>query len=229
MARTSSERLRVYKHKRDKPVFDVKVINCGQLTGEEYKTGAQKQVDPLGDKYEDFPDDQGKDLKGEEYYQIATDVKELATKAFKAGDYETAIDKTNKSLRYLNEWPQPNDDDPPELAAKFKTLRFTLHNNNSLFALKAKRNDDAIKWAGFAIDNFQPDTKDTDKAKAYYRRAQGKLAEKDPDGGLEDYTEAAKLAPNDATIVNGLKQLKKAQEDALKKDKKKYKNAFADV
>lgn len=213
----------------DKPYpDDVKVAACGQLEGEDFLKSTQKEPDPLGDKYEDFPDDQGKDLTGKEYYTIAADIKDLSTKAFKNGDYETAIDKTNKSLRYLNEWPQPNDSDPPELAAQFKTLRLTLHNNNSLFALKAKRYDDAIKWAGFAIDNFEPDTKDTDKAKAFYRRAQGKLAMKDPDGTIEDYREAARLAPTDANILKGLKELEKAQEKALQADKKKYRNAFAD-
>jgi len=81
----------------DKPNNDVKVVNCGQLEGDDFETSALKEVDALGDKYEDFPDDQGK-LTGEEYYKIASEVKEFATKAFKAGDNETAIDKARNHI-----------------------------------------------------------------------------------------------------------------------------------
>lgn len=81
----------------DKPVDDVKVVNCGQLKEDDMAASMAKPVDKYGDNYEDFPDDQGKDMKGEEYHRIAADVKEIATKAFKAGDFETAIDKVSVS------------------------------------------------------------------------------------------------------------------------------------
>ena len=84
------------KTQNDKPIEDVKVVKCGQVTDADLETSMEKPVDNYGDKYEDFPDDQGADMKGEEYYKIASDVKDIATKAFKAGDFETAIDKVSK-------------------------------------------------------------------------------------------------------------------------------------
>ncbi len=211
----------------DKPSGgDVVVADCGQLEGDSYSTATQKAADATGDPYEDFPDDQG-ELKGEEYYKIALDLKDYGNKAFKSGDIETGIEKYQKGLRYLNEYPAVNENDPKDLQSNMDSLRFTLHSNSALLALKAKRYYEAQKWAGFAIDATPKDTKDTDKAKAYFRRAQARVALKDPEEALKDYEQAAKLAPEDAAIKNELAKTKKSLQESIKKEKDAYKKFFS--
>ncbi|KIX07199.1 peptidyl-prolyl cis-trans isomerase D [Rhinocladiella mackenziei CBS 650.93] len=212
----------------DKPsTGDVIVADCGQLEGEGYSTATQKAADATGDPYEDFPDDQGEGLKGEQYYQIALDLKEFGNKAFKAGDVETGIEKYQKGLRYLNEYPAANETDPKDLQNNMDHLRFTLHSNSALLANKAKRYDEAQKWATFGIDATPKDAKDTDKAKAYFRRAQARVALKDLEEALKDYGQAAQLAPEDAAIKNELAKTKKTLADSIRKEKESYKKFFS--
>lgn len=211
----------------DKPQGgDVVVANCGQLEGPAFDSATQKAPDATGDPYEDFPDDQGKDLPGEEYYKIAANLKDYGNKAFKAGDVEVGIEKYQKALRYLNEYPASNDTDPADLQGKLDSLRFTLHSNSTLLAIKANRYDEAQKWAGFGIDAMPKDTKDTDKAKIYYRRAQARVGLKDLESALKDFEEAAKLAPADAAIKNDLNKTKKTLQDSIKKEKASFKKFF---
>lgn len=210
----------------DKPIQEVKVVECGQLSGDAFAAATAKAVDVTGDPYEDFPDDQGKDLKGTEYFKIASDLKEFGNKAFKAGDLETGIEKYQKGLRYLNEYPEPNESDPKELHGQMKHLRFTLHNNSALLANKCKRYDDAEKWASFAIDATPPDTKDVDKAKAHHRRGTARMALKDEDGAKDDLQMAAKLAPGDAGIAKELAAAKKTIQEKDKKLRAAYSKAF---
>lgn len=202
------------------------VVECGELQGKEYEEATTKAPDATGDPYEDFPDDQGTEMKGEEYYKIALDLKDFGNKAFKAGDLEVGIEKYQKALRYLNEYPAANDGDPKDLQENIDSLRFTLHSNSALLANKAKRYEDAEKWAGFGIDAIPKDAKDTDKAKVYYRRGQARVALKDLESGLKDFEEAAKLAPNDTAIKNDLAKSKKTLQDSIKRERDSYKKFF---
>ncbi len=211
----------------DKPTGgDVVVEDCGQLEGDTYSSATQKVADPTGDPYEDYPDDQGDGLKGEEYYEIALKLKEFGNKAFKSGDVETGIEKYQKALRYLNEYPAANDNDPKDLQNNMDALRFTLHSNSSLLANKAKRYEESQKWASFAIDAPPKELKDTDKAKVYFRRAQARVALKDLEEALKDYEQAATLAPEDAAIKADVNKTKKTLADSLKKEKDSYKKFF---
>jgi len=212
----------------DKPQNgDVTVADCGQLEGASYKSATDKAPDATGDPYEDFPDDQGEDLKGEQYYKIALDLKDYGNKAFKSGDTETGIEKYQKGLRYLNEYPAANDTDPPTLQDQLDSLRFTLHSNSALLAIKGKRYQEADKWAGFALDCMPKDTKDQDKAKVYYRRALARLSLKDLDAALKDFAEAAKLAPEDAAIKRDLTSTKAKVQQAEQKEKNAMKKFFS--
>jgi peptidyl-prolyl isomerase D len=211
----------------DKPNPEVKVADCGQLEGESYSAATQKAPDSTGDPYEDFPEDQGEGLTGEEYYKIALDLKDYGNKAFKAGDLETGIEKYQKGLRYLNEYPAANDNDAKDLQSNLDMLRFTLHSNSALLANKSKRYDEAQKWAGFALDATPKEAKDTDKAKAYFRRGQARVALKDLEGALKDYEEAAKLAPEDAGIKSELAKTKKTLQESIRKEKESYKKFFS--
>lgn len=211
----------------DKPQDgDVVVTDCGQLEGPDFDSATVKAPDSTGDPYEDFPDDQGQNLKGEEYYKIAADLKEFGNKAFKAGDVETGIEKYQKALRYLNEYPTPADNDPADLKDDMDALRFTLHNNSAMLANKAKRYQEAQKWATSAIEAANKNTKDTDKAKAYYRRGQARVGLKDLEDAVQDFEQAAKLAPQDAVIKNELTKTKNAVKESEKKEKAAFKKFF---
>lgn len=210
----------------DKPQEEVKVVDCGELSGAAFNSAIEKAADSTGDPYEDFPDDQGADLKGTEYFKIASELKDMGNKAFKAGDNEIGIEKYQKALRYLNEYPETNDSDPPELGGQMKQLKFTLHSNSALLANKSQRYLEAQKWAGFALEAAPSDAKDVDKGKAYFRRALAKIGLKDDEGALEDLERAAKLAPGDPGIAGEKAKVKKRVAEREKKEKAAFKKFF---
>ena len=210
----------------DKPAREVKIVDCGQLSGAAFASATEKKADPTGDPYEDFPDDQGEDMKGEEYYKIAEELKDIGNKAFKSGDLETGIEKYQKALRYLQEYPDANEGDPQDLGANLEKLRFTLHNNSALLAIKSNRLDEGEKWGGFAIEAITLETKDADKSKAYFRRGKARVGLKDDDEGLKDLEMAAKLNPSDAAIVHEIQTVKKRIQEQQKKEKAAYKKFF---
>lgn len=210
----------------DKPQKDVKIIACGQLSGDAFKAATTKVADPTGDPYEDFPDDQGQNLKGEEYLKIASDLKDIGNKSFKAGDLETGIDKYQKGLRYLNEYPEASDSDPEGLGPQLKNLRFTLHSNSALLAVKSNRFDEGEKWATFALENIPQDVKDADKAKAHFRRGLARVGLKDEEEGLKDLEAASKLAPNDGGISKEVQTVKKRVAERERKEKAAFKKFF---
>lgn len=210
----------------DKPQRDVTIVDCGELSGEAFNSATEKAPDSTGDPYEDFPDDQGEDLKGTDYFRIASELKDMGNKAFKGGDNKLGIEKYQKALRYLNEYPETNDSDPPELGAQMKQLKFTLHSNSALLAIKTQRYDDAQKWAGFALDAAPSDAKDVDKGKVYFRLALAKIGLKDDEGALQDLEQAAKLAPGDPGIAGERTKLRKRVAEREKKEKAAFKKFF---
>lgn len=212
----------------DKPHKEVKVIDCGELTGKDYDVATQPSVDPTGDKYEDYPQDCQEELKGTDYLRIATELKEMGNKAFKSGDAELGLEKYQKGLRYLNEYPEPLENDPPELDLQLSSLRFTLHSNSALLANKLKRFADGRSWAGFALEvAAKAQAKDADKAKAHYRKAVALVGLKEEDDALKSLEEAAKFAPNDAAIVAESNRVKRNIAEQERKQKAAARKFFS--
>ena len=199
-------------------------VDCGQLTGDAATGAIKKIVDDTGDPYEDFPEDQGEEFKGPQIVKIANELKEYGNKAFKAGDISLGLDKYQKGLRYLNEYPAALDGDPPELAHQLTNIRFTLHSNSALLQNKLKAYDDAEKSASNALDLGS--IPDNDKAKAYYRRALAKAGLKDDEEAIKDLEAASKLAPGDVAITKELATVKKRAADREKKEKAAFKKFF---
>lgn len=185
---------------------------------------AEKVPDSTGDPYEDFPEDQGEDLKAPQLFKIANECKDFGNKAFKGGDLNLGLDKYQKGLRYLNEQTEPADEDPKELAGQMKSLRFTLHSNSALLQNKLKAFHDANNSASNALDVL--DIPDTDRAKAYYRRGLAKEGLKEEDEAIKDYEEALKYAPGDPAIAKQLSAVKKKAAEQAKKEKAAYKKFF---
>lgn len=67
---------------------------------------------------------------------------------------------------------------------------------------------------------------DKDKAKALFRRAQGRIGKKADEDAIADLEEAKKLAPTDAAVLKELEGAKKRLKDRREREKKAYKNAF---
>lgn len=213
----------------DKPKVDVTVVDCGELTGEDYENAASRKQDATGDPYEDFPEDhQGEELTAPLAFKIASDLKAFGNTAFKSGDLNLGLEKYQKGLRYLNEFPEPGENDPQDLGDRMKSLRFTLHSNSSLLANKLAQFRDGKTWAGYALQVADAaKATNPDRAKAYYRRAQAAKGLKEEDEALNDLQEALKLVPGDAAITNEIAIVKKAIKDREAKDKAAAKKFFA--
>ncbi len=183
-------------------------------------------MDSTGDQYEDFPEDQpgAEDFNGTQIVKIATDLKDFGNKAFKSGELDLGLDKYHKGLRYLNEYPRAVESDPPEVAPQLKMLRFTLHSNCALLENKLGRYDDAVSSASKALD--VPELGNSERAKALFRRATGKIGQKDDEEALKDLEEAKKLAPGDPAISRDLAAVKKRAQEHARKEKAAFKKFF---
>lgn len=212
----------------DKPQTDVVIADCGELTGEDYDNADKKVLDATGDAFEDYPADYDGELTAPLVYDIASKLKDLGNTAFKGGKTYLGLEKYQKALRYLNEFPNADDNDPKELDGQLKALRFTLHSNSALLANKNKRFKDGKTWAGYALETADAaKAKDADRAKAYYRRAVAEVGVKEEDEALKDLEAALKLAPGDAAISNEMARVKKIISDAEKKEKAAMKKFFS--
>jgi peptidyl-prolyl isomerase D len=208
----------------DKPSKDVIITDCGELTGDEAESAAQKAPDSTGDPYEDFPEDQTEAPSADQIIKIASDLKEFGNKAFKGGNVALGLEKYQKGIRYLNEDPSM-DNETPDTKTKFDALRFTLNSNSALLSNKLKAFDDGLRFASAALD--VDGITDAEKAKALYRRAVAEIGLKDDDSALKDLEEANKLVPGDAAVVKELALVKKAAAERAKKEKAAYSKFFS--
>jgi len=211
----------------DKPEKPVVISDCGVLSDEEAAKAAVKAPDSTGDPYEDFPEDQkqgDEELSGAEIVKIATELKDIGNKAFKEQQLEVGLKKYQKGLRYLHEYPEPLDNDPPELGPQLTALKISLHSNSALLQLKLKAYTDAEKSASNAL--AVKDIKDADKGKALYRRALARKESKNEEEAISDLEEALKYVPNDAGVKTELANTKKRQVERAKKEKAAYSKFF---
>lgn len=204
------------------------IVDCGELSGEDYEKATDKIPDETGDPYEDFPEDQkagDEEWKGDEILSVATALKDLGNKAFKAGNLQLGIQKYQKGLRYLHEYPAPLDSDPPELGGQLNALKISLYLNSALLQNKVGQYADAAESASKALE-IQGIT-EKDMAKAYFRRGQARSGRKNEEDALKDLETASKYAPGDAAITKELDTVKRRVKERREKEKKAYSKAFA--
>jgi len=208
----------------DKPRQDATITDCGELTGE--ATEEVKAADPLGDTYEDFPDDDeaNQPLDAARVLQVASDCKEFGNKAFKSGDILTGLEKYQKGLRYLNEEPDLSSASE-ETKAKLSALRFTLNCNSALLNIKLEAWEDAERSAASAL--AVSGVSDAERAKALYRRGVALIKLKDEDEAIKALEEARKLVPSDAAVIKELDAVKKQAAARVAKEKAAYKKFFS--
>lgn len=214
----------------DKPDKECVIDDCGELpAGANIEEFTKKVPDSTGDTYEDFPDDQlgqGQEWKGTQIVQIAIELKDMGSKAFKGGELALALSKYQKALRYLHEYPTPLDGDPPDLDSQLNQLKIALYNNSSLLQYKLKQYKDAESSADKAV-GIEGIT-DEQKGKALYRKAVAAKELKNDDEALKSLEAALKVVPNDPAVKNELAAIKKSASDRKAKERKAYSKAFND-
>ncbi|KAF2654433.1 peptidyl-prolyl cis-trans isomerase D [Lophiostoma macrostomum CBS 122681] len=211
----------------DKPAKDAVILDCGELTGEDYDKATEKKADATGDPYEDFPADhkqEEEEWKGTDILKIATDLKDLGNAAFKKGDLQLGLAKYQKALRYLHEYPTPIEGDPEDLGANLNALKISLYLNSALLQNKLSAYSDAASSASNALEI--EGISDKDKAKALFRRAQARIGKKSEEDALADLEAAKKLQPSDPAIGKELDGIKGRVKARKEKEKKVYANAF---
>jgi len=212
----------------DVPASPIIIADCGVLAPGDPSLAETAATE--GDAYEDYPDDEDKDVQNPEIaLEIAKTVREVGNKLFKEGKVEQALHKYQKSIRYLDVHPVFPDGSAPELKQSFDALLSPLLLNSALAAIRSKPS--SSENAKTAVKNtdrvLSLELSTADKAKALYRRALAKVMLKEEDEAERDLVEASKLVPDDAAISSELSKIRQQKKEKREKEKNAYKKLFA--
>ncbi|WFD42297.1 peptidylprolyl isomerase [Malassezia psittaci] len=220
----------------DAPMHIVTIADCGQFTKEQldqqnFDYGIAP--DSTGDHYENYPEDADVDLeeKPEEALRIALDLKNLAAALIGKKDWDAALQKYQKALRYLMVNPVLPDSVDEKLKQEYLTLRTPLQLNGALCALKCKTPQYSLAetLATSIIERSNETYKPTagELAKAHYRRALARSALKRDDDAKTDLKTALQYAPNDAGIIEELNVVEQRRKARLQKQRAAYSKLFS--
>ncbi|KAG8978939.1 peptidyl-prolyl cis-trans isomerase cpr6, partial [Tulasnella sp. 427] len=188
-----------------------------------------------GDKYEDYPEDETSqgdvNTDPELCVKIAEEIKGVGTELFKQKKIAAALEKFEKSIRYLDLHPVLPESTAQELQDRYNAVLTPLLLNCALCALRLPKanNQLAIKYTTRLVDRQDTgkvNLKEEDKGKVYYRRALGYIGSHQQDEAWADLQKAKDAAPADPAITKEIATLKEAQEAKKKKEKSAYKKMF---
>ncbi|KAF4579368.1 peptidyl-prolyl cis-trans isomerase cpr6 [Pleurotus pulmonarius] len=213
----------------DAPIAPVVITACGVLPPDDPSLTEETSAD--GDAYEDFPDDDDHDLSNADLVlDIAKKVRELGNALFKAGKTSEALDKYQKSIRYIDHHLGIVDSTPAERQEAFNALLAPLLLNSALAAIRIQpassyNADVAIESTSRALDKLK--LSDSDKAKALYRRALARSIRKEDELAENDLVEANKVVPDDQAIAGELGKVRQRKKEKRDKEKAAYKKMFS--
>uniref|UniRef100_A0A8B9HFV9 Peptidyl-prolyl cis-trans isomerase D n=1 Tax=Astyanax mexicanus TaxID=7994 RepID=A0A8B9HFV9_ASTMX len=171
----------------DTPVKPCVIAECG-----EHKAGDDWGVAPddgSGDVHPDFPEDSDFDFKDvDKILSVAEDVKNIGNNFFKAQNWQAAIKKYSKALRYLEVCGDTLDDESAQKKLEPTALSCIL--NMAACKLKTQQWQEAIESCDEALELNQT------HAKALFRRAQAWQ-------GLKEYSKAMVRKAFSELIIHG--------------------------
>lgn len=236
--------------KGDTPVETIAIHDCGIVDPND-DSFQKSKADEWGDEWEDRPSDDDEKVEYiETCMKIATKLKEIATKAFKDGEFEIASKKYSKAIRYLDTHSVLPADCSPKEVESYTNLRVSLLLNASLASIKASQKTKskesarlAIKYSTRVLNTHQPkdapmdatkrsmlgtykELSNSERAKAFYRRAVASNLVNEEESAVKDLIEALKLEPQDLVIKKELDQTKLAIENRKKKERAAFGKMF---
>ncbi|KAI9625249.1 hypothetical protein H4Q26_016440 [Puccinia striiformis f. sp. tritici PST-130] len=236
-------------------VESIVISDCGMATDEILVDG-KKQPDQWGDEWEDHPSDDDEKIEYiETCLKIATKLKQIATTAFKEGNFEVAAKKYIKAITYLDTHTVLPDGCTDEEIEKYTSLRVTILLNAGLASIKAasqagvsppvakKHARTAMKYCSRVLEMHysaeQPLQKskkglvgcykeltNDEKAKALYRRALAGVIVQENEASLKDLSEAHELVPTDLAIKKELERVRLSIDNQRKKERAAFGKMF---
>lgn len=215
--------LEAIETKDDNPVKPCIIAECG-----EHKAGDEWGIAPndgSGDVYPDFPEDSDVDFKDtDKLLSVAEDIKNLGNDFFKAQEWQSAIRKYSKALRYLERHGNTKDDDneyDDSVQKKLEPTTLSCILNTAACKLKLKLWQEVIASCDEALQLNQTNTK------ALFRRAQAWQGLNEFNKAMIDLKKAQEIAPGDKAIGNEMLKVKQQVKEEKEKEKKIYAKMFA--
>ncbi|XP_030624635.1 peptidyl-prolyl cis-trans isomerase D [Chanos chanos] len=204
--------------KDDAPVKPCIIADCG-----EHKAGDDWGVAPndgSGDAHPDFPEDSDVDFKDvDKVLAVAEDVKNIGNNFFKSQNWQSAVKKYSKALRYLEVCGDTVDDESAQKKLEPTALSCIL--NTAACKLKMQLWQEAIDSCDEALELNNTNTK------ALFRRAQAWQGLKEFNKAMIDLKKAQEIAPDDKAIGNEMQRVKQKVKEEKEKEKKIYAKMFA--
>lgn len=202
----------------DCPTQDVIIADCGEIP-----EGGDDGISDLfkdGDSYPDWPADLDESSDELSWWTDAVDsIKALGNGHFKKQDYNMAIRKYRKALRYLDVcWEKDGIDE--EKSASLRKTKSQIFTNSSACKLKLGDLKGALLDTEFAMRDGE------DNVKALFRQGQAHMALNDIDAAVESFKKALDLEPNDAGIKREFAIAKKKIADRRDQERKAYSKMF---
>ena len=198
----------------DKPIAEVKIEDCGELQADE-GDGIPPPSD--GDIYEYSPSDAA---EGDFKDTAALSIKEIANNLFKNKEYRKALEKYEKSIRYIDSGlpTQQSDWDSEELKTTI------LLNQAICLSILGSEAAEIIQLCNRVLDFELIST--PQKVKALYRRAVALSRGKNFEESLEDIISAQEIQPENAFLSKELSRIKQMEKKYLENERKMHKRMF---
>ncbi|XP_061541444.1 peptidyl-prolyl cis-trans isomerase D [Phycodurus eques] len=207
----------------DAPVKPCVIADCG-----EHKDGDSWGVAPsdvTGDAHHDFPEDSDVDFKDvDKVMSVAEDIKKIGNNLFKSQDWNGAVNKYSKALRYLEVCGEVLEDDEGEESAVQKKLEpavLSCYLNTAACKLKLQLWQETVDSCNEAL------ALDKGNTKALFRRAQAWQGLKEYNQAMTDLKSAQGIAPEDKAISNEMKRVQLQVQQEKEREKKIYAKMFA--
>lgn len=203
----------------NRPYNECKIVDCGEL-----KEGEDDgiKVDPT-DPWPLFPQDSGDALQVSDKIEIAGKIRVIGNEYFAKEDYETAIKKYSKALRYLVEEFASEAEQAELDKARAPVL---LNRATCYLKVKAPGSQD-VDFKRSIADCIAVIGIDKKNAKAYFRLGQAYHAAKDYEEEVQALEKALELLPGDKHVTAWLDRAQKANAVRQKQQALALRKAFA--